>query len=509
MGFFGAPNIEKLKAKGNVKGLIKALDYKKDANVRKAAAGALGQIGNEQAVEPLIGTLKDENRQVQEAAVKSLGRINNERVITPLLEAYKNEYLRKFAIKGLITSLEHGKTSVRRAVTMALGRIKEVWAMQLLINALKDSSNEMRYTAAEALGKNGYNQAVRPLITAIKSEDEKMNEIAIKALKDIGLSGIEAFITAPEKGDWGKRLAVAEALEYLEWQPDKSELAAIYWIMKQQWEKCVEVGVPAVESLILTLTGKDENMRGKAAWALAQIGDSRAIIPLINSLKDEDSGVHEATIKALKEIGQPAIGKLLTTLKKGDWETRLTVAKALKCLEWQPDKSEAGAIYWIMQQQWDKCVEIGVPAVEPLILILNGRRDGDMRGMAAWALGQIADPRAVEPLIGILNVKERSVRKASALALVNMYKAGKLDNICKNLILNQRQIITSHTDSSEHTDATTGHTDRTESTLKNVYGSNGQVFSGDCHSEHADYGKKNHTDYSHTDEGIGDVDFPI
>ena len=45
MPLFGPPNVEKLKAKGNVKGLIKALDYKKDASVRRAAAKALGKSG--------------------------------------------------------------------------------------------------------------------------------------------------------------------------------------------------------------------------------------------------------------------------------------------------------------------------------------------------------------------------------------------------------------------------------------------------------------------------------
>ena len=38
MGLFGPPNIEKLKEKKNVKGLIKALNYRKDDDVRRGAA---------------------------------------------------------------------------------------------------------------------------------------------------------------------------------------------------------------------------------------------------------------------------------------------------------------------------------------------------------------------------------------------------------------------------------------------------------------------------------------
>lgn len=56
--FFGPPNVEKLKAKGNVKGLIKALGYEKDATIRQAADEVLGEIGDTRAVEPLIAAIK-------------------------------------------------------------------------------------------------------------------------------------------------------------------------------------------------------------------------------------------------------------------------------------------------------------------------------------------------------------------------------------------------------------------------------------------------------------------
>ncbi len=42
MGLFGPPNVEKMKAKRDVKGLIQALGYQKGSNVRRGAAVALG-----------------------------------------------------------------------------------------------------------------------------------------------------------------------------------------------------------------------------------------------------------------------------------------------------------------------------------------------------------------------------------------------------------------------------------------------------------------------------------
>ena len=57
MGLFGPPNVEKLKAKGDVPGLIKALGRQKDSALRQAASTALGHLRDACAVEPLIRRL--------------------------------------------------------------------------------------------------------------------------------------------------------------------------------------------------------------------------------------------------------------------------------------------------------------------------------------------------------------------------------------------------------------------------------------------------------------------
>jgi HEAT repeat protein len=54
----GTPNIKKLAAKRDVQGLIQALGYKKDADIRKAAAKALSELQDIQAVMPLVAALK-------------------------------------------------------------------------------------------------------------------------------------------------------------------------------------------------------------------------------------------------------------------------------------------------------------------------------------------------------------------------------------------------------------------------------------------------------------------
>ena len=102
-----------------------------------------------------------------------------------------------------------------------------------------------------------------------------------------------------------------------------------------------------VGRLIQELKDENPHTRMRAADALGQIKDVRAVKPLIAALKDENSS---GRMQALA----------------------------------------AGAL-----------VSIGTPAVKPLIAALKDE-DPLVRMQAADALGQIKDVRAVEPLIGTL-----------------------------------------------------------------------------------------------------------
>jgi hypothetical protein len=74
MPLFGPPNIEKLKERRDVKGLIKALRHN-DVFLRKDAALALGEIGDTRAVEPLIAALSDNKPDVRSRAAQALGEM--------------------------------------------------------------------------------------------------------------------------------------------------------------------------------------------------------------------------------------------------------------------------------------------------------------------------------------------------------------------------------------------------------------------------------------------------
>src|ERR1035438_7343814 len=87
MGLFGPPNVPILESKHDVKGLIKALRYRKDSRERSDAAWYLREVGDARAIEPLIVALSDSDRRVRSSAARSLGQFGDARAIEPLIAA--------------------------------------------------------------------------------------------------------------------------------------------------------------------------------------------------------------------------------------------------------------------------------------------------------------------------------------------------------------------------------------------------------------------------------------
>jgi HEAT repeat protein len=299
-----------------VEPLINALGDE-DGNVRCHSAEVLGNIGDARAVDPLIEALADENEDVCSAAVEALGEIGDMRAVEPLTEgSFFGPYGDNL-----------GSVPVREAVAWALGQLGPYtdsnyhgrvsdWLFEYFTNA---SWNEdgVRVAAAWVLGKIGAAEGL---------------------LEVIGENGSDIHGVAWSRGSAPE--AVAAALEE-------------------------SSGKPIVEYLIDAL----EVQPGAAAWMLGDIGDARAVEPLIATLGEEYLpygtyiSAHEAIGEALVKIGDAR-------------------------------------------------------AVEPLIEALGGGdEESDVRRVAAKALGEFGDARAVEPLIEALGDEDEDVRDAAKEAL--------------------------------------------------------------------------------------------
>jgi HEAT repeat protein len=119
----------------------------------------------------------------------------------------------------------------------------------------------------------------------------------------------------------------------------------------------------------------DLYIRNAAARALGQVGDARAVQPLIVALNDCDGDVGRAAAEALGQVaGARAFEPLMAALRHGNWQVQAGAAKALG--------------------------QIGdARAVEPLAAACEHGSTHDVEDAAAEALGKIRDPRAVPSLL--------------------------------------------------------------------------------------------------------------
>ena len=83
-----------LKEKGDIDGLIGALQYQDDTAVRAEAAGSLGHLGDLRAVDSLITVLQDDSDPwVREVAVRALGNLGDVRAERSLFGALDNDFI--------------------------------------------------------------------------------------------------------------------------------------------------------------------------------------------------------------------------------------------------------------------------------------------------------------------------------------------------------------------------------------------------------------------------------
>ena len=101
-----------------------------------AAAEALGEIGDPQAVTPLVVALEDEHWSVRCAAAAAVARLRSPK-----------------AVPALVLRLDDADATVRRAAISALGEIADPRSASHLLSALSDAA--LQATAAEALRRLG------------------------------------------------------------------------------------------------------------------------------------------------------------------------------------------------------------------------------------------------------------------------------------------------------------------------------------------------------------------
>ena len=326
-----AQELGKLKADYAVPNLITLLKEDVNTYVRSAAAEALGHIGQNDAIFPLMDALHDPCSFVRRAAAIALGQMQA-----------------KEAQGALLNALDDGNFYVRRAAINAIGKLGISDMSAVLLPLLDTPDQRIRRTVLIALRRLNAQEAAPQMIEMLKTylsapnqRDLPVVKTLVVALGDLQPPDAIQILADVVRGYVGARSLAANAIGEiggLEGGPvlvealaDKSinlELAALKSLGRIKYQ----AALPAVREF---LTSPDPRLRRTAALTVGNLQDTMAIPTLLAMAYDDSSPlVRPAAIEALGALGDKAlIPQLLPLVDDTNAYLRAALAHTLSALD--------------------------------------------------------------------------------------------------------------------------------------------------------------------------------
>ena len=161
------------------------------------------------------------------------------------------------------------------------------------------------------------------------------------------------------------------------------------------------------------------NTRLQAVESLEKDGSEEAVKPLLDATSDSDPRVRAKAIDALGEIGSSAATQLLTQYLVLSSTDRASKQRVLVALGRIADPN----------------------SVEPLISFVQKTSDPELRCGALYALGEIGDTRALEAVQSFTNSTDPNVKRVASDATVKIKaKLAALPNAQPTIIELERQL---------------------------------------------------------------------
>jgi HEAT repeat protein len=351
--------------------IVKTLEHG-DANQRSGAAWALGMMASD--AKPAVTALIEAARQPDDLnlawwAVWSLGEIGADAAdaVPVLLDRIKDDPSDRDSQRAIVALVKIGAAAV-----------------PALAQFVDTAEPEVRLRAALALSNIGRNagSALPCLIHALTSDDVTLCRAAARAIGAIGPQAIEAIpplILKLRSADDETRAAACESLGRI--GPE---------------------AMSAVPRLIDLLRDRNEDVRNSACYALAQMGHEspEAVQALADVLHTRETpAVRKAAVRALGEIGLPAVPALIDSLPAADDVLR-------------------GQIVWALSV-------VGRDGVPAIAEALREHPHPVVRSAAAEALGEIRADQgfALSALVTALQDPSEPVRRESSIALSRIGRA--------------------------------------------------------------------------------------
>ncbi|MFQ5715313.1 MAG: HEAT repeat domain-containing protein [Candidatus Scalinduaceae bacterium] len=440
------------------------IDMKMDVNsaIKQQALIALGNIGDERALKPLLICLRDKNAGVRREAVKALRYFDSDRAIEPIIMALADSdvgvrreaaatlgYLlkaeqtirkasiqrKRLGVPPLLRALEDEDSIVRREAVKALGFSESYRACIPVTRMLDDNIKKVRKDATITLGLLRDRRAIEPLIEILKDTDE---EASIRAEAVISLNRLES------------KIAMEPLLKALKDEDSKirRKAASVFVALFEDDEGVVFRKKQAIEPLLEALNDGDPLVRREVVKALGLIKDRQVTEHLMRSLTDEDSGVRQTAIKSLRHIvGKDAVPDVVNALGDENYKVRTEAILTLCTL------GDNEVIPYLMNALKDDNVEVRRQAVismgtfgdkkviEVLLKVIKDENENQYVRLSAFSslnkIGKDTDPKI---LIDLLENSNYEIRKEATRCLGVLKDKGVIESLINKLTDEDKEV---------------------------------------------------------------------
>jgi HEAT repeat protein len=398
MALSGSPDVAQLAATGDVNGLIRALRVK-DSQIRANAAKALGELGDQRAVEPLIGALAFHTKlstSIQERMDK-LGK-------TWLTEYRRFEAKDQAQHEGELQKLYEADRAAKEAIG-ALGRLGGSRAIDSLINSLIVDSAipsggwpdlDLEQEVSKALVRFPADDLVPRLIDVLRSRRGRWQEAAILLGKIRDPRALEPLLDALTREPKDSvvhalgELRDPRALQHLVDAFDTVGSAAVNAVARYRGNRALSALVGALGHgdasvrdaafgrLLRVLIGPDEERPSDMTYSI--VADRSLPVPGKAVLRLKELSRRPRWKKGLKELTRLVpehVDELLKALSVGTPEVRWLAEQLLGAGESRSDDVVDGLVTQLRDQNETVALD------------------------AANILSEIGGPRAIEALKGL------------------------------------------------------------------------------------------------------------
>jgi hypothetical protein len=282
----------------------------------------------------------------------------------------------------------------------------------------------------------------------------------VKRLGELGnADAVQILLDLIEETPPHFRKLIAQALDLAGWKPDQGSAGARYWIAKQEWEQCRQVGEPAVKPLLQICFPSDAQAsmlvdmdKEEFDWQLSDVAVTEKD-KYRWKWRSENEQAGKEIENLIVEIGDGIAIRWLEAMLVSPGlspETERRAVRLIDQLGGVPASEKAKVTYWLLKEDWAALSRLGTAAVarlrEYIFQDVPGKTHSRVLG-AVRVICSLGAPEVIPVLIQLLDQPSKEIRILAAQALVDFYKTETLPAETKNLVLAQDAKITkAHSD---------------------------------------------------------------